>query len=94
MHFDTLATSRADFDAWIARAKASPDMLSRSAYEKLAQPGEKAPVTFYSNVAPGLYEGVVDKYMRDVHGNPICGTGAGADTPALTFNRTATLAAE
>ncbi|HTR07566.1 MAG TPA: ubiquinol oxidase subunit II [Paraburkholderia sp.] len=94
MHFDTLATNRADFDAWIARAKASPAMLSRAAYEQLAQPGEKAPVTLYSNVAPGLFEGVVGKYMRDVHGNPICGTVAGVSTPALTLNHRAILAAE
>ncbi|QGZ63213.1 ubiquinol oxidase subunit II [Paraburkholderia acidisoli] len=97
MHFDTLATNRADFDAWIARAKASPAMLSRGAYEQLAQPGEKAPVALYSNVAPGLFEGVVGKYMRDVHGNPICGTGApmasmstSTAKPALTFDRSGT----
>ncbi|PYE28058.1 cytochrome bo3 quinol oxidase subunit 2 [Paraburkholderia silvatlantica] len=102
MHFETLATSRAEFDAWIAQAKASPAMLSRAAYERLALPGEKTPVTLYSNVAPGLFDGVVGKYMRDVHGNPICGTvpsavpsavpGTGA--PALTLNRSAILAAE
>lgn len=97
MHFDTLATSRADFDAWIARAQASPAVLSRGAYERLAIPGEKAPVALYSNVAPGLFEGVVGKYMRDVHGNPICGTPTTA--PALTLDRSgaaapATLAAE
>ncbi|MCP3726672.1 ubiquinol oxidase subunit II [Paraburkholderia sp. CNPSo 3272] len=105
MHFETLAKSRADFDAWIAQAKASPTMLSRAAYERLALPGEKTPVTIYSNVAPGLFDGVVGKYMRDVHGNPICGTvpavpgtvpgivpGTGA--PALTLNRSAILAAE
>lgn len=97
MHFDTLATSRADFDAWIARAKASPAVLSRGAYQQLAQPGEKAPVALYSNVAPGLFDGVVGQYMRDVHGNPICGTGA--NVPALTLERSgarapATLAAE
>ncbi|MFP3758053.1 COX aromatic rich motif-containing protein, partial [Cupriavidus sp. SIMBA_020] len=68
-----------------ARAQASPAMLSRGAYERLAIPGEKTPVTLYSNVAPGLFEGVVDKYMRDVHGNPICGTGA--NVPALTLER-------
>lgn len=87
MHFDTIATSRADFDAWIANAKASPNVLSRGAYERLAVPSEtgekgekeaKAPVTIYSNVAPGLFEGIVDKYMRDAHGNPICGTATNA----------------
>ena len=76
MHFDTLATSRADFDAWIARAKASPGTLSNAAYATLAQPGVKAPVALYSGVAPGLFESVVDKYMRDANGNPICTTPA------------------
>ena len=90
MHFDTIATSRADFDAWIARAKASPAVLSRSAYETLAQPGEKTPVTLYSGVAPDLFEGVVGKYMRDVYGNPICG----AIAPPPTLSRSTTLAAE
>jgi cytochrome o ubiquinol oxidase subunit 2 len=88
MHFDTLATSRTEFDAWIARAKASPEALSNMAYAQLAQPSDKTPVTLYSNVAPGLFEGVVGKYMRDSHGNPICGTGAGA----RTFDRTGGLA--
>jgi cytochrome o ubiquinol oxidase subunit II len=90
MHFDTIATSRADFDAWIARAKASPAVLSRSAYQTLAQPGEKAPVALYSHVAPDLFESVVDKYMRDVYGNPICGAAA----PPLTLSRSTTVAAE
>ncbi|MFX1675465.1 ubiquinol oxidase subunit II [Paraburkholderia sp. A2WS-5] len=90
MHFDTLATNRAGFDAWIARAKASPAVLSRSAYIQLAQPGEKALVAFYSNIAPGLFDGVVGQYMRGVHGNPICGSGTGVNgmngvnNPALT----------
>nr|WP_322011690.1 ubiquinol oxidase subunit II [Paraburkholderia sp. J12] len=95
MHFDTVATSRADFDAWIARAKASPEHLDVAAYTRLAQPGEKAPVTLYSGVVPGLFDGVANKYMRDANGNPICGAGV----PAFTLDRRgaragATLAAE
>jgi cytochrome o ubiquinol oxidase subunit II len=90
MHFDTIAASRADFDAWIARAKASPATLSLAAYQTLAKPGEKAPVTLYSSVAPGLFEGAVNKYMRDVYGNPICGSAA----PPPTLSRSTTLAAE
>ncbi|MFC5432026.1 ubiquinol oxidase subunit II [Paraburkholderia denitrificans] len=95
MHFDTLATSRADFDAWIARAKASRVPLTNAAYAHLAQPGEKTPVTLYSSVAPDLFESVVNKYMLDVHGNPICGTGTGAHVFDRTGGSTpANLAAE
>jgi cytochrome o ubiquinol oxidase subunit II len=95
MHFDTLATSRGDFDAWIARAKAAPQALDTATYEVLAQPGPKAPVTLYSRVAPGLFDGVVERYMRGNARNPMCGTRA----PALSLEpnggqTSATLAAE
>jgi cytochrome o ubiquinol oxidase subunit II len=95
MHFDTLATNRADFDAWIAHAKASSTHLDVANYTILAQPSQKTPVTLYSNVTPGLFEGVANKYMRDANGNPICVSGV----PSFTLDRTgghkaATLAAE
>jgi cytochrome o ubiquinol oxidase subunit II len=95
MHFDTLATSRGDFDAWIARAKAAPHALDTATYEALAQPGPKAPVTLYSGVAPGLFDDIVERYMRGTARDPMCGTRA----PALSLEPTgghtsATLAAE
>lgn len=95
MHFDTLATSRGDFDAWIARAKAAPHALDTATYEALAQPGPKAPVTLYSGVAPGLFDDVVERYMRGSARDPMCGTRA----PALSLepnggHTSATLAAE
>ena len=63
MHFKTLATSRAEFDAWVSRAKASGKVLDRNAYRTLEQPSSKDPVTLYGAVAPRLFDGVVDKYM-------------------------------
>ncbi len=44
MHFKTLATSRAEFDAWVSRAKASGKVLDRNAYRSLEQPSSKDPV--------------------------------------------------
>lgn len=73
MHFDTLATSRADFDAWIARAKASPLSLDKAAYGVLAQPAAKVPVALYRAVEPGLFDDVVNQYMRGTPRDPMCG---------------------
>lgn len=95
MHFDTLATSRADFDAWIARAKAAPRVLDNPTYAALAQPGTKTPVTLYSNVAPGLFDDVAGQYMRGTARNPMCGTRVSALSPESNRGRTpAILAAE
>jgi cytochrome o ubiquinol oxidase subunit II len=89
MHFDTIATSRADFDAWIAHAKQSPLSLDKATYAALAKPSEKEPVSVYARVAPGLFDGVVDQYMRGAARDPVCGTAqtalsvesAGAQSP-------------
>nr|WP_116309070.1 ubiquinol oxidase subunit II [Cupriavidus taiwanensis] len=64
MHFKTLATSREEFDAWIARARASGQALDANAYRALEQPSSKDPVTLYAAVAPKLFDQVVDKYMQ------------------------------
>ena len=63
MHFRTVATSRAEFDAWIERARASGHMLDEQTYRKLEQPSSKDPVTLYAKVDPRLFQGVVDQYM-------------------------------
>ncbi|MCO5399127.1 ubiquinol oxidase subunit II [Ralstonia soli] len=63
MHFKTIATPRAEFDAWVRQAKASGHVLDRKAYRTLEQPSSKDPVTLYAAVAPRLFDGVVDKYM-------------------------------
>jgi cytochrome o ubiquinol oxidase subunit 2 len=48
MHFRTVATSREDFDAWIARARASGNALDEQTYRALKQPSSKDPVTIYA----------------------------------------------
>jgi cytochrome o ubiquinol oxidase subunit II len=81
MHFDTVATSRSEFDAWIARAKLSPVSLDKATYEALEKPSQKDPVTFYAHVAPRLFDDVVDQYMHTAARAPICATGN--STPSI-----------
>jgi cytochrome o ubiquinol oxidase subunit 2 len=78
MHFDTVATNRADFDAWIARAKQSPLSLDQATYEALEKPSQKDPVTIYANVAPRLFDNVVGQYMHSAAHEPICSTANSA----------------
>jgi cytochrome o ubiquinol oxidase subunit 2 len=78
MHFNTLATSRADFDAWIARAKQSPLSLDKAAYEALEKPSQKNPVAVYARVTPGLFDQVVGQYMQGAARDPMCGPAGGA----------------
>ena len=63
MHFDTIATSRADFDAWIARARHSPLSLDKATYEALAKPSQKDSVTVYAHVDTGSLR----RRRRSVH---------------------------
>ena len=69
MHFKFHGMNTGDFDTWVAQQKASPDTLSRDAYLKLEQPSEREPVRRYGNVAPGLYEAILN---RCVEANRMC----------------------
>ncbi len=62
MHFAAVATSQAEFQAWVEKAKSTPRSLDMSAYKSLEQPSIKNPVAVYANVAPGLFEHVVDQF--------------------------------
>jgi len=63
MNFKARATSQADFEAWVAKVKASPSALDADAYKDLSKQSEKDPVKYYSAVEPLLYAAVLDKYM-------------------------------
>ncbi|MDB5161193.1 MAG: Ubiquinol oxidase subunit 2 [Candidatus Saccharibacteria bacterium] len=63
MKFIAKASRRADFDRWIASVKSSSPSLSLSAYNKLAEPSVNSPATYYSKTQPGLYDGIMMKYM-------------------------------
>ena len=64
-HFEAIATSKADFDAWVAKVKQSPDALDPTAYRALAEPSSKHPVTFYSAVEPKLFDKIIAKYSHN-----------------------------
>jgi cytochrome o ubiquinol oxidase subunit II len=75
-HFEVVAQTPADFDAWVAKVKQAPGKLDATTYPALAAKSRRNPVTYYSAVEPGLYESIIAKY---VHGNHA--PGAAAPTP-------------
>lgn len=62
--FWAVATSKEEFDAWVAKAKASPQPLDADAYAKLAAPSTKVPVTYYSGVAANLFDDIIGKWRH------------------------------
>lgn len=60
--FAAVAMTPADFDAWVARVKASPQKLDAASYAELARPSAAHPVTYYSDVAAGLFDAIIRKY--------------------------------
>jgi cytochrome o ubiquinol oxidase subunit 2 len=74
MHFKTVATSRQEFDSWLEQAKKSPLKLDKASYGALEQSSENNPVATYAAVDPGLFDGVVNKYMHGHAASDICTT--------------------
>lgn len=61
MHFRALAKPQAEFDQWIAGAKASPYKLDTATFAALEQPTNGAPVQAYQLV-DNPFEAVLNKY--------------------------------
>ncbi len=78
MKFRTLAESPEDFNAWVAKVRASTDHLDMDRYYAVAKPEEKAPVSYFSSVDPKLFNNIVARYnnghvidnMKDVNCAP------------------------
>jgi cytochrome o ubiquinol oxidase subunit 2 len=66
--FDAIATTKENFDAWVAKVKASSDTLDAQTYAQLAKPSAKVPVTYYSGVEPNLFDNIIAKWR---HGDEI-----------------------
>ena len=62
--FEVLATSPADFDAWVAKAKQAPGKLDGAAYAKLAEKSRLVPIAYYSAVEPRLFDSIIAKYTH------------------------------
>ena len=63
MKFTATASSQAEFDAWVAKVRASGNKLGLDNYADLAKPSSKAPVKYFSFVEPVLFAAVLDKTM-------------------------------
>ena len=57
-----MATSPDEFNAWVAKVKQSPDKLDAAGYQALAVRSRGHPVTYYSAVAPNLFDIIIAKY--------------------------------
>ena len=62
MKFKAVATSQADFNAWVSEVKGAPKQLDSAEYAALAKPSEKNPVELYSSYQPNLFQVILDKY--------------------------------
>ncbi|PVZ11211.1 MULTISPECIES: ubiquinol oxidase subunit II [unclassified Pseudomonas] len=62
MKFKAVATSEADFNAWVNEVKGSSKSLDAATYSALLKPSENNPVELYSSYAPNLFQTIVDKY--------------------------------
>jgi cytochrome o ubiquinol oxidase subunit 2 len=63
-YFEVVATTPAEFDAWVARARQSPDKLDPPTYAKLAVRSRNVPFTYYSAVEPRLFDSIIGKYSH------------------------------
>jgi len=61
-YFTAIAMSDQDFDAWVAKAKQSPNRLDTAAYEQLAKPSELHPVTYFGAFDPDLFARIIAQY--------------------------------
>jgi cytochrome o ubiquinol oxidase subunit 2 len=72
-HFQAIAASPTDFDAWVAKVKQAPGKLDKAAYRALAVPSRAHPITYYSAVEPTLFDTIIAKYA---HGRAHAGQSA------------------
>ncbi|MBB3809640.1 ubiquinol oxidase subunit II [Pseudochelatococcus contaminans] len=97
MHFKFHGVSDSEFDAWVAKARAADDVLTRSVYLDVERPSEGDPVRYFSRVDPGLFELIVNmcvpegsRCMRDLmhdNSNRISGLGRMGNPEALAAAR-------
>jgi cytochrome o ubiquinol oxidase subunit 2 len=64
MHFPFLSLASKDFDAWVAKAKASGGALERGDYLALEKPSENEPARSYARVEPGLFNTILNECVE------------------------------
>ncbi len=63
MRFQAIASSEANFQAWVRKARDANTPLTQASYAKLEAPSEKNSVELFSHVKPGLFSDIIAKYM-------------------------------
>jgi cytochrome o ubiquinol oxidase subunit 2 len=61
-HFEAIAMSKEEFEAWVDKVRGEGKPLDDPAYDELAKPSEAVPVEYYSEVRPGLFDQIILKY--------------------------------
>jgi cytochrome o ubiquinol oxidase subunit 2 len=64
MRFAFLGVNDADFDGWIAKARAESTNLDRAVYLRLEKPSENEPVRRYSSVDSTLFNAIIDRCVE------------------------------
>ena len=68
MKFKAIATlDQAGFDAWVAKVKESPKLLSTMGeFDALAEQSQNHPVEYFASADPKLFVNVINKFMGDM----------------------------
>src|SRR6266702_1232883 len=83
MVFTAKASTESDFNTWVKYVKKSPNNLTQSAYDALAQPSENNQLTFYASAQNNLYDTIVLKYMTPMQSAPGPNNNSGAPMMAM-----------
>lgn len=63
MRFTVRATTKAQFDEWVKKAKQSQKILTMNEYDELTKPSQNDAVSYYSSVQKDLFGTVVMRHM-------------------------------
>lgn len=64
MRFTAHSLSTQDFDTWVTSVRQSPQTLTMEEYQRLEQPSEDTPPTFYSSTEDDLYTTIMMSDMK------------------------------
>ena len=62
MNFVAKARSEADYKQWLQTARNDGDTLDAAVYEQLRLPEIQSEVSYFTQVTPGLYDSIVERY--------------------------------
>lgn len=74
MRFDTVAMSPPAFEAWMRDAKRSPQAMDARRYRTASLPTTRGAPAIYAGVEPDLFDGIVDRFMRQPGAADVCRT--------------------